>query len=167
VVLIPLPCPGALREFDAGTFGDSNVSAGGAGSHDAGGDYRMAVTWVGQSYVSPAKKANAESAGSAKVSITTAAGELLTVSIAGLTPPTLDPPAVGTAEGLYTRMPAVGWNVYVGAATGELYLQNAAPLPLATTTYTLADAPVLSGSRLEPGQFSDYSFAWQHMLQRS
>jgi hypothetical protein len=29
VVLNPIPCPGAIREFGVGTWGDSNVTAGG------------------------------------------------------------------------------------------------------------------------------------------
>ena len=112
VVLIPLPCPGALREFDAGTFEASNVSAAGSGSSDPGGKYLVAITWVGQPYVSPTNKANAESAGSAQVAVTTTAGQVITVATTGLTPPTLDPPAVGTVEGLYTRMLSVGYQIY-------------------------------------------------------
>lgn len=167
VVLIPLPCPGALREFDAGTFGASNVSADPANSSDPGGKYLVAITWVGQPYVSPSQKHNAESAGSAQVSITTTDQQIITVDISGLTPPTLDPPAVGTAEGLYTRMPAVAWNVYVGGSADALYLQNVIPIPLVSTSYSLADAPVLAGGRLQAGQFSDSSFSWQNMLHRS
>jgi hypothetical protein len=167
VVLIPLPCPGALREFDAGTFGASNVSPAGSGSSDPGGKYLVAITWVGQPYVSPTNKANAESAGSAQVAATTVAGQVITVTTTGLTPPTLDPPAVGTAEGLYTRMLASSWNCYAGTSADALYLQNATPIPLGTTSYTLADKPALSGNRLQPGQWSDYNFSWQHMLQRS
>jgi hypothetical protein len=64
-------------------------------------------------------------------------------------------------------MLASSWNCYAGTSADALYLQNATPIPLGTTSYTLADKPALSGNRLQPGQWSDYNFSWQHMLQRS
>ena len=169
VVLQPLPCPGALREFGAGTFGASNVTNVAGSSSDPGGrQYYVSITWVAQpAYVSPANKGNAESGGSAVQVVAPAASELIRVSIAGLTPPGSVLPAVGTADGLYTQLTASGWNVYVGTDQTNFYLQNATPISIGTTTYTLADAPVLSGNLLTPGQFADYSFAFQNMLMRA
>lgn len=167
VVLSPLACPGAVREMNAGTFADSAVTAGGSGSAEAGTNYQVAITWVGSAYVSPSAKGNAESGPSAKITARADSGQVLTVSIAGVNPPTSTAPAVGTAEGVYTRMAATGWNVYVGLQGKTLYLQNATPIALTSSTYTLDDAPVLSGNQLQPGQFSDFLFAWQPMLFRS
>ncbi len=167
IVLVPLPCPGAIREPGAGTFSASNVSAAGSGSGDPGSQYDVAITWTGAQYVSPSNPANNESGPSASVSIDVAAGQLITVSISGLSAPASTPPNVGTADGLYTQMQATGWNVYVGTPGGTLYLQNATPIAVATTSYTLASKPTLSGSVLGAGQFPDYNFAWQRVRMRA
>lgn len=167
VVLMPLPCPGALRELGAGTFQSSNVTVGGSGSSDPGGTYNVAITWTALGYVSPTNKGNAESAGSVAVSKTTASGQLITVTTTGLTAPSATFPAIGTADGLYTPLVATGWNVYVSGDGLTFYLQNATPIAVGTTSYTLASGPVLSGSTLGVGQFADYNFAFQNMLQRA
>lgn len=170
VVLIPLPCPGAVRELGAGTFGTSNVTVGGSGSTEPGASYVVAITWVVQpAYVSASNKGNAESAGSAQIAAAPTIGQRITVNTIGLNSPSSTLPAVGTADGLYTQMAATHWNVYVGASTAgsPLYLQNGTPLPLSTTSYTLTDKPVLSGAVLTPGQFADYNFAFQNMLHRA
>jgi hypothetical protein len=168
VVLNPIPCPGAIREFGVGTWGDSNVTAGGNGSTETGNEYYVAITWVSQpAYVSSTSKGNAESGGSAIVATQPAAVQVITASIAGLKPPGNPLPAVGTADGLYTQLTATGWNVYVGTSQNSMFLQNITPIALSTTTYTLPNAPVLAGSILQPGQFADYNFAFQNMLLRS
>jgi hypothetical protein len=168
VVLQPLACPGAIREFGAGTFGSGNVSAGGTGSTETGHTYTVAITWVAQpAYVSQTNKGNAESAGSATVQVSPTSGQVITVNINGLTAPGATIPAIGTADGLYTPLVASGWNVYVSLDQANWYLQNATPIPLATTSYTLANAPVLSGYTLQPGQFADYNFAFQNVLFRA
>ena len=167
IVLVPLPCPGAIRELGAGTFGTSSVSSGGTGSHETGASYDVSITWVGPAYQSQTSRGNSESAGSAVVTTAPTAGQVVTVSIAALVPPTISPANVGTADGLYTQMAAVGWNVYIGLHGGALYLQNATPLALAATSYTLADKPVLSGYTQQPGQFPDYNFAYQRTFARA
>ena len=188
VVLIPLPCPGAVREFGAGTFStDGNVSAVGSGSSDPGAViYNVAITWVGSQpygagYQNPLNKNNSESAWSAVVQIPSRAGATLSVSIANLNPPNSNNfPAIGTAAGLYTVMTASGWNVYVGispqsptaAPTGQpsanpMWLQNATPIPIGTTSWTLPNAPVSGTYPLQCGQFADYSFACLNILQRA
>ena len=160
IVLIPLPCPGALRVFNAGSWTSSNVTAGGSGSTETGLAYVVAITWVGAGYVSSSARGNSESAGSAQIPIQTAAAQKISVSIATLNPPSTTGPATGTADAIYTQMAATGWNVYVGRPGQPLYKQNATPLTVATLSYTLADAPVLSGATLQEGQFSDYLFAF-------
>lgn len=168
VVLQPLPCPGALREFGAGLFQDGAVTAGGSGSTDPGDRYGVAITWTGSAYVSPSNKNNAESAGSARVFVTTTAGQLLSVSISALTPPGATLPAVGTADNIYTQQAATGWNIYAsGPGASGMYLQNASPIPVATKSFTLPDKPVLTGPILTAGQFPDYNFAFQNMLHRA
>ena len=167
IVLVPLPCPGAIRELGAGTFNAAAVSASGSSSSEAGNTYDVSITWTGADYQTPLVRKNNESAGSAIVTHTVAAKQVLTVSIAALTPPTISPANVGTADGLYTQMAATGWNVYVGLAGETQYLQNATPISVSTTSHTFTDAPVLSGYAIQPGQFPDYNFAYQRVFSRA
>lgn len=167
IVLEPLPCPGALREPNPGTWGASNITHSGTSSSDTGAVWNIAITWVGAPYVSPTNKGNAESGPSAIVPVVTKATEVIAVDISTLLPPDVTPPDVGTADGLYTQVKATGWNVYAGAAgSGLLYLQNTTPIPLTTDAYTFADKPVLSGPIMGSGQFAQYNFATQNMLWR-
>ena len=166
IVLVPLPCPGALREPNPGTWGTANVTHAGTTSTDAGGIYFVAITWVGQPYVSPTNTGNAESGPSTVQVVATLATELISVSIATLNPPNVTPTNVGTADGLYTQVKATGWNVYVGQSADLMYLQNSSPVPVGTVSYTLADKPVLSGPIMGIGQWADYNWAIQRMLQR-
>jgi hypothetical protein len=167
IVQVPLPCPGAIREPGAGVFSESNLSHGGSGSAETGQAYFVVITWTGPQYLSPAVPMQNESGSSVAAEVVPAATEKITVSIAGLNPPSLTPPNVGTADGLYTQVQASGWNVYVGLTASTLYLQNAAPIPVSTTTYTLLDKPVLSGSVAGLGQFPDYNYAWQKTRMRA
>lgn len=187
VVLIPLPCPGAVREFGAGTFSASNVSCVGNGSTDLGQViYNVAITWTGTQpygggYVNPLNKNNSESGWSAIVQIPAQPGTTLSVSIANLNPPNANTfPAIGTAAGLYTTQTATGWNVYVGIAptqataapTGQpsinpMWLQNATPIPIATTSWTLPNVPVGNTYPLQCGQYEDYEFSVMNILQRA
>lgn len=110
--------------------------------------YDVAVTWVEQTrYLSPKTKGNSESAPSARatgISVTTA--NVLHVDISVLNPPNgLNPLNSALGQGLVIPGIASGWNVYVGAQGGTLFLQNATPIAIGTTGYTLAGAPVLSG----------------------
>jgi hypothetical protein len=168
VVLQPLPCPGALREFNAGTFDTTCVTAGGSGSADPGSTWNVAITWVGAAYVSPSNKNNAESAGSAVVTVNTTSGQVLTVSIANLNPPTSTLPPIGTADNIYNQVSASGWIIYCSSGNGPFYQQNSTPIPVGTTSYTLPAAPVQSGaSTLQAGQFEDYNFSWANILFRA
>jgi hypothetical protein len=153
VVLSPLPCPGAKLWSGSGSWSSSNVtqvSSVGA----SGGTFRVAICWTAASYDASAyDRGNAESSPSRTVSVTVTANNKLSVSIAGLTPP-----AGGPAPGGVSMYPAcssliaTGWQVLVGAATGPLYIQNAAPIALDTTSYALDEDPVLSGLEARPGQ---------------
>lgn len=170
IVLQPLAAPGAIRELNSGTWGASNVSAGGSGSSDAGSTYDVAITWVNsQGYVSWANNGNSESAPGAKaIGIAVASGQVLTVTLAGLNPPNgTIPQNLGTADGIYTPQPASGWNVYVGTTGQTLWLQNSTPIAIATTSYTLANAPTLSGNPMGTGQHPDYNFAFQDVVWRA
>jgi hypothetical protein len=187
VVLIPLPVPGAVREFNVGTFTQSNVSMGGSGSADPGAQqYIVAITWTGsqpygQGYQNPLTKNNSESGWSAIISVNSTVGQVISVSIANLTPPNnASFPAIGTAAGLYTVMSATGWNIYVGqspvglgaAPTGQpsintLWLQNSTPIPIGTTSFTLPNAPIGNTYPLQPGQTPDFAFSCMNVLQRA
>lgn len=166
IVAVPLACPGALHEYQAGEWSQENVSTVPGGSAAQDDLYYVAVTWTAGDYVSPTVKNNGESGPSKLTAITVPAGNVLRVSIAGLNAPGTIPFAPGIADGPFITRQATGWNVYVGKTDSALYLQNATPIPLATTTYTLPDVPVLSGSMLQPGQVPDANFTFQRTLQR-
>jgi hypothetical protein len=169
IVLQPLACPGALRELASGVWGTSNVSAGGSGSTEAGNAYDVAITWVNsQGYITWANNGNGESGPSAIVTLAAAAGQVLTLTLTGLNPPDgTIPQNLGTADGIYTPQPATGWNVYVGITGQTLWLQNALPIPVATTSYSLPNAPTLTGNPMGQGQHPDYNFAFQDVLWRA
>jgi hypothetical protein len=58
------------------------------------------------------------------------------------------------------------WNVYVGAQSGPLYLQNAMPMPVSTVQYTLTGAPLLSGYQMGAGQVPLQNVIWGQIVQR-
>lgn len=169
-VAVPLAAPGALHDYFAGYWSTANIAYVPGGSA-AQASYNVAITWVDQTsgYANPLNKNNAESGPSAYLSATVPADELLQVSILGLNPPsTAQQPNRGIAEGPYVTRQATGWNIYVGAAAdnnGLMYLQNAVPIPITTTSYTLA-AITLAGSLLQPGQVPDANYAFMKTLQR-
>lgn len=160
VIIAPLSAPGATLDYGSGTWNASNLSQT-VGSA-SGGSFDVVITWCClPAYQSPTAQNNAESAGSQIASATIASGHLLTISLAGLNPPTgLMNPAIGTARGVYAPMNATHWNVYVRpSGTGNLTLQNATPIPVGTTTYTLAADPTTTGAVLNAGQNAQYDFA--------
>jgi hypothetical protein len=169
LVLNPLCAPGATLEYGAGIWSSANVTATAGGTQAAIVDYDVAITWCNlPAYVSPANQGNAESAGSAVITIAVAASTVISVSIASLTPPNgTIPVAIGSAPGIFSPMSATHWNIYVGAKGGILYLQNSSPIPVATLTSTLADAPVLSGHPINPGQPAQYDFTFFNMISRA
>ncbi|MDE2103014.1 MAG: hypothetical protein KGL39_37565 [Patescibacteria group bacterium] len=169
MVALPIACPGALHELMSGTWGTSNVTpvAGGTSTQDASLD--VAITWVdGTQYVSPDNTQNAESGPSATATLTVPAGNVIQATIAGLNPPSGKSAMLkrGIADGPYITRTATGWNLYAGPSGGLLTLQNPAPIPVGTTTYTLPDAPAV-GAPLLPGQFPDANYTFMRTLQRA
>lgn len=169
IVMNPLAAPGASLVYGSGVWGAGNVSVFPGGTQVGTVTYNVAVTWCNlPSYVSTANQGGAESAGSAIIAQSVAAAHVLKADITGLTPPDgTMPVAIGTASGIYPPQKATHWNVYVGGATGLLFLQNPSPIPVATKTYTLADAPVLNGFPLNAGQPGQFDFAFQNVVWRS
>ncbi len=167
IVLSPLVCPGAVREYQAGTWGNSNVTAGSSGSTETGNEYDVVISYVGQAYTSWTKPNNSESAPSAIVTIQASEGQVLTVDISTLNPPNGNMPNVGTADGVYSPMPATGWLIYA-APTGQTpVLQTSSPIAIGTQSYTLPNAPVTNGQTVGVGQFPDYNYAWVRVLNRA
>ncbi len=168
IQVAPLAAPAAVREYQCGVWGQGNVTAGGSGSHDPGAAYDVSVTYVGAAYASWKAQNQAESGPSPTVTLSTAAGQLITVSIATLSPPNGINQNLGVPDVLYSPMAATGWNVYVGPAGGVQVLQNAAPIPVATLSYTLADVPSFaSGNSVGPGQPPSNYFAYQRTMDRA
>lgn len=165
----PLACPGAVHEWNVGVWDSTRVSLAAGTNVNATTLYDVAVTWVDQTrYLSHQSKGNSESAPSARaagISVTTA--NVLHVDISVLTPPNgLNPLNSALGQGLVIPGIASGWNVYVGLQGGALYLQNASPIAIGTTAYTLAGPPVLSGYQADSGQYPDAFFTLQKTLMR-
>lgn len=167
IVLTPLACPGAVREYQNGTWGQSNVTAGGTGSPETGSPYDVAITYTGAAFGSWANTNSAESAPSAKVTVQAMAGQVIMVSIASLNPPAGLNPNLGTADSIYSPMPATGWNIYAGPSGGTLCLQNMSVLPLATKTFTFPSAPAVNGMTLPIGQAPLYYFWFVRTFSRA
>ncbi len=166
MVYRPMPAPASTLLRNPGTWTTSNVSSV-TQAGPAGGAFDIAVTYVDQTfYRTPVLKNNSEGFISARVAITVPSGKVLSVSIATLRPPdgTADPADVCLA--LTTPLTATGWNVYVGTVGGDLYLQNATPIAIATTSHQLPLDPVLSGHVSDFGQFPDAYYTVQDLLQR-
>lgn len=168
VVLTPLACPGATRQYGAGTWPNTNsVTAGGTGSTDPGNPYSVAITWCAlPGYQGPNTSNNSESALSATASVETLSSQIITVSTLGANAPGSYNAQIGTSDAFYTSMIATHWNVYVGTPAGPMYLQNATPIPLSTRSYTLPNQPVNNTAMAGSGQFSDYNFAFSNVIQR-
>lgn len=167
VVYRPMWAPGAPFERGTGTWDGSNVLQV-TGTGTSGGTFQVAITYVDQTvgYINPTRKGNCESYHSAAQNIVVDAGNVIQISTAGLTPPNGSTNPANLSQTITTPLTATGWNVYVGAAQGPLYLQNASPIPTATGTYTLAGDPVLSGFQSDNGQYADNYFTMQSLIQR-
>ena len=164
--------PGAKHSFNAGVWNSANVTTAAAGGL-AGGNFVAAITWYDSSkYVSQSVKANAESGPSQIQAIAPATNMAIKVDITSLNPPTGAADPVGTALGTLLPLNATHWNIWVGAAPNDpnvapvLYLQKES-VPIATKSFTLTTDPVLSGSVLTQGQFSESNLAFQNLVQRA
>jgi hypothetical protein len=167
IVLVPLAAPGAIREYQAGTWGQSNVTATGSGSSDPGSQYDVVITWTGQEYQNYRNHNNSESAPSIIASIQVPAGEFVQVSLSGLNPPNGVMPDVGVADGAYSPMAATGWNIYAGISGTTLCLQNSTPIAIGTTTHTLSAVPGVNSMTVGVGQYPDFSYSFNRVLQRA
>lgn len=168
IVIQPLAAPGAIHEFDSGSWSAANVSAVASGSSSAE-TYEIAITWVdGSRYVSQENRGNAESGPSEKITFAVPANNVLRLDITSLNPPTgKRPEATWLANGVLSPLAASGWNVYAGKLGATLKLQNASPIPVATKTYQFAGAPTSSGAALRMGQVPDANFAFERVLHRA
>lgn len=162
IVHRPMPCPEAVQGFSPGTFAVSTAAAAGTA-----GTWDVAVTYVdGTKYVSKTSRGNGESHPSATKRVTTTSGQRVAVDATNLNPPAGALTEEMRARGATIPLTATSWNVYVGAAGGTLYLQNATPIPIATRTYTLAGGPVLSGYDAGLGQHAESFVTIMDLLQR-
>ena len=166
VVYEPLACPGATHERDAGAWTSAALTTN-AGGTSPQRVVDVAITWVDTTngYVSPAAKGNGESGPSPLLVITIPVNSRVTASIAALTPPTGLSYATSGADGTLRTRKATHWNVYLGLTGGTLYLQNASPIAIATTSYEV-QTPSFSGYTLEPGQKPEANLPFEATLQR-
>lgn len=158
IVLRPLASPAATFERDSGTWGADNVTlVAGAGTLDAV-DRDVVVTYVDMTdanlYVSSTVRNNAESHPSERMTMAMTTGNVLHVDITSLGPPTGVQHPSQLLVCVVSPMRATHWNVYVGARAGLLYLQNVAPITIATKTYTLAADPLTGGQTPGIGQYA-------------
>jgi hypothetical protein len=156
IVLQPLSAPAAFYEANSGTWGQSNVSTV-AGSGSTTGPYDVAITYCSMApnwYVSPAMPNNAESAPSSIITVPTySPGQVLSVSIATLNPPTGAQSPATLLICVVALLQATHWNIYAGTSGGTLYLQNSAPIPVSQKTYVLPSDPIVSAYPLGMGQY--------------
>lgn len=168
VVLNPFSCPGAVWDYGAGIWAQSNVTTPPQGG-TTGGTFDMAITWVSApGYLGPTNQNGGESGPSLTITTAPAAGTSIAISLANLIPPngTMQP-AIGTAQGVFAPQSASGWNIYIGKAGDNIkYLQNVVPIPIATTSYQLPGDPTLSGYTLNPGQPAQFDYTIQKVLWR-
>lgn len=164
-IVSPLAAPGALWERGTGTWDHSCITtaAGGAASEM---EVDIAISFTGEDYVDQDDQGNAESAISEPVRVVIPASEQVTIDITTLTP--LDTQPKQTAYTLqYTPLTTTGWNVWIGAANRDLYLQQASPIAIATKTYGPV-TPTLSGTAMQhEGQYPDAKYIVQRVTQRA
>ena len=184
IVTRPLDCPGAFYGLSgvpgsnfpssfttSGTWGSDNVSlVAGAGTLD-NQSVDVVVTYCDMSqanfYLSPAQTNNMESNPSTTVTQGMTAGDVLSISIASLNPPSGGQPPQQVLVVVVSPGKATHWNLYVGLTGKVLYLQNPAPIPIATKTYTLPGDPVLSGYQCGIGQYADRRLSLLRTRQRA
>lgn len=147
VVYKPLARPGAQFARNPGTLSVGIATQAGA----VGGDFLVSITYLDQSQPS-----NFESDLSAPVALDLTAGEVVTINIGGLNPPSGIPDPGDVATSIISPLNASAWNIYVGSAMGgPMYLQNTTPIPITTKVMTLTSDPVLSGTQSGMGQWPD------------
>lgn len=163
--------PAALHDLNTGVWDKTALSlTGGVTDYVLPVNARVAITYVADVYLSPLAKHNGESAPSEELPFMVPPGNLLTVSIASLNPPTSENvPQVGVSQGSAPRMNATGWNIYASSEpSGPLWLQNPEPIPITQETYTLPGAFVKGGFVADRGQvpFSGGNALFGKIIQR-
>jgi len=153
LVLRPLSAPTAFFERNAGSFGATNLTNVADAAGTLNETVNVAVTYLSASgdgrYVSPTNKGNSESC-------SCPSGYVLSVDISTLNPPDGTQPLSQQLSCVISPLAATHWNIYVGQENSEdLYLQNASPIPIATTSYQLTADPQFEGYVLDPGQYPD------------
>ena len=122
-------------------------------------------------------RTGAESAGSTKATVSTAAAQVIGINITSLNPPNgLMQNAIGTASGYFAPMARNSLERLcpTGTADQRVGIHPALPAELGANSdsnedhYTLANAPVLSGFELNAeGQPAQYDFTAQNILWRA
>lgn len=148
----PLFAPGATGIPGTGSIVAGNISTTADDGSWPAGAYFVAVTFVGEDYVSPTDKNNSESASHAALTKTVVLNDSLTVDISNLVP---NPSGEALPIG-FRSMPkrtADRWMIYASTNRNELRLQ-AGPTDLTTTSLkvTAFDA---AGAILDSGQYGD------------
>lgn len=172
IVTRPLSRPAATFERDSGDWDTDNLSlTSGSGTWTTASICDVAITYCDMSqsnlYVSSTSAGNAESEPSDTVSLTMETGKVLTVDISSLVPPTGAQHPSQISQIVISPLKATHWNVYAGITGGTLYLQNASPIPIATTSYTFSGDPVLSGHKAGIGQYPDRRLSLCRTRQRA
>lgn len=183
IVTRPLDCPGSFYGLSgvpgsnfpssfstAGVWNSNNVTlVAGAGTLTS--ELDVVVTYCdmsqGNFYVSPSQANNMESNPSTIVTQQMVAGMVLNINIASLNPPTGGQPPQQVLVVVVAPGTATHWNLYVGLTGQTLYLQNSAPIPIATKTYTLPGDPVFSGYQAGIGQYADRRLSLLRTRQRA
>jgi hypothetical protein len=155
-----LDCPGSVHGWQSGIWDTTCLSLSpdpnNTNANDI--DVRIAITYYDSSvYISPTQKMNGESGPSTILSTTIPAGQIQTVNIAGLNPPTSgNVPNVGLSQGVAPRLNTTHWQIYAGSNTpgSPLYLQAPA-IPIANKTASLPATLQLSGPQIDNGQVPD------------
>jgi hypothetical protein len=152
--------PGAYFERNSGSWSSANVTTvPGPGTLDTPVACDVLITYCDMSqanlYVDASRTNNAESDGSDTINVSMTAGNVLSVDISTLNPPSGAQHPSQMMVVVVSPLKATHWNVYVGMTGGVLYLQNMAPIPVSTKSYTLAGDPVLSGYTFNGGQYPD------------
>ena len=157
----PLPCPAAFGGRNPGTWTASTVN----GSGTVAADYDVAITYVDGTRTGTGASNN-ESAPSEAQTVTLASGKVLSVSIAGLNPPTGVVDVADYATAFVVPGKATHWNIYAGPAGSDLRLQNASPIAIGTTSWTASSDPLTTTALAGIGQFAEYFLPIQDFVFR-
>jgi hypothetical protein len=172
IVLRPLYAPASYFTRNSGSWDYANVSlVPGNGTLD-GTQCDVVISYVDMSqanlYLDPSNVNNAESELADRITVNMSPGNVISVDISTLVPPTgiQDPAQVLVV--VVSPLKATHWNVYVSpVAGGVLFLQNTVPIPIDVETYTLDADPIFSGPTAGLGQWPTRRLSLVPMRQRA